>query len=47
MSLDRGEPFELVEIDLREAYESLGFITGDSVQDDILKEIFGRFCLGK
>ena len=47
MSLDRGEPFELVEIDLREASESLGFITGDSVQDDILKEIFGRFCLGK
>ena len=46
-SLEAGEPFELVEIDLRGAYESLGFITGDSVQDDILSEIFSRFCLGK
>ena len=45
--LDAGEPFELVEIDLRAAYESLGFITGDSVQDDIVNEIFSRFCLGK
>ena len=45
--LSAGEPFELVEIDLREAYEALGFITGDSVQDDIVNEIFSRFCLGK
>lgn len=40
-------PLELIEIDVREAYEELGFITGDSVQGDIINEIFSRFCLGK
>ena len=41
-----GAP-ELLEIDCRTAYESLGFITGDSVQDDVIDQIFSRFCLGK
>ena len=41
------EDLEFLEIDVRRAYEALGFITGDSVQDDIIKEIFSRFCLGK
>ncbi|MBP3815412.1 MAG: tRNA uridine-5-carboxymethylaminomethyl(34) synthesis GTPase MnmE [Firmicutes bacterium] len=40
-------PLEIVEIDVRSAYESLGLITGDSVQGDIIQEIFSRFCLGK
>ena len=42
-----GAALELIEIDVRNAYEQLGFITGDSVQDDIINEIFARFCLGK
>ena len=46
-SLRMGAPLELIEIDVRNAYEHLGFITGDSVQDDIIDEIFSRFCLGK
>ena len=41
------DPLELIEIDVREAYEQLGFITGDSVQDDVIEEVFKRFCLGK
>lgn len=41
------EPFELIEIDVRHTYESLGFIIGDAVQDDVLEEVFSRFCLGK
>ena len=40
-------PLEIIEIDVRSAYEELGFITGDSVQDDIIDQIFSRFCLGK
>ena len=44
---EAGEPLELVEIDVRSAYEELGFITGDSVQEDIIDQIFSRFCLGK
>lgn len=43
----RGEPPEILEIDLRTAYEELGFITGDSIQHDVLQEVFSRFCLGK
>ena len=46
-SLSMKAPLELIEIDIRSAYEHLGFITGDSVQDDIIDEIFSRFCLGK
>ncbi len=38
---------EIIEIDVREAYEELGFIIGDSVQDDVINEVFSRFCLGK
>ena len=40
-------PFELIEIDVASAYESLGFITGDSVREDVIDEVFSRFCLGK
>ena len=38
---------EFLEIDIRNVYEELGFITGDSVQDDVIDEVFSRFCLGK
>lgn len=40
--------FELVSVDLREALESLGGITGDAdLSEDILDAIFSSFCLGK
>ena len=42
-----GLPPEIIEIDIASAYEHLGFITGDSVQDDVINEVFSRFCLGK
>ncbi len=42
-----GEALELIEIDVRNAYESLGEIIGEEVKDDILEEVFNRFCLGK
>ena len=42
-----GQAFEFVEIDVSAAYENLGFITGDSVREDIIDEVFSRFCLGK
>lgn len=38
---------ELVSIDLREALSSLAHITGDVYAEDILEEIFSRFCIGK
>ena len=45
--INGGIPLEFLEIDIRNAYEELGFITGDSVQDDVIDEVFSRFCLGK
>ena len=43
----RHEPLEIIEIDVNNAYVSLGEITGEAVSDDILDEVFSRFCLGK
>ncbi len=44
---DISESFDIIEIDIRNAYDSLGEITGESVSDDIINEVFSRFCLGK
>lgn len=38
---------ELVAVDLREALDLLGQITGETTSDDILDLIFGQFCIGK
>ncbi|MBS7526529.1 tRNA uridine-5-carboxymethylaminomethyl(34) synthesis GTPase MnmE [Fusibacter paucivorans] len=40
-------PYDFIEVDVKEAIELLGFITGDSVSSDLMNEIFGQFCLGK
>ncbi len=42
-----GEALDFAESDLRSAWMALGEITGESVNDDIVDEIFSRFCLGK
>ena len=41
------EPLELIEIDISRCYECLGEIIGEEVNDDIINEVFSRFCLGK
>jgi tRNA modification GTPase len=41
------EPLELIEVDVRRGYELLGEIVGETVSDDIISEVFSRFCLGK
>ena len=40
-------PLDCVEIDLRNAWEDLGEISGDTVAEDILDKIFRDFCIGK
>lgn len=45
--LDRGVPGDLLAEDLRSALESLGSITGEISSDEVLGEIFGKFCVGK
>lgn len=38
---------EFIEVDVKKAYELLGEIIGETVSDDIINEVFARFCLGK
>lgn len=44
---EKKEALEFIEIDVNSCYESLGEIIGETVQDDIINEVFSRFCLGK
>ena len=45
--LDRHLPSDLLAEDLRAALASLGSITGEITTDEVLGEIFSRFCIGK
>lgn len=45
--LDRGLPSDLLAEDLRAALASLGSITGEITTDEVLGEIFSKFCIGK
>ena len=40
-------PYDCIVIDVRNAIDMLGEITGDTVHDEIINEIFSRFCIGK
>ena len=40
-------PVDLIQIDFTRAWDLLGEITGDSIQDELLTQLFSQFCLGK
>lgn len=46
-SMEDGMPEDFYSIDLMDAYASLGRITGEEVDDDLVEEIFSKFCMGK
>lgn len=46
-SIALGMPEDFFSIDLMSAYESLGRILGESVGEDLVNEIFSKFCMGK
>lgn len=46
-SIEEGLPEDFYSIDLMHAYEELGKIIGESVEDDLVNEIFSKFCMGK
>lgn len=46
-SVDAGMSEDFYSIDLMDAYTDLGLIIGESVEDDLVNEIFSKFCMGK
>ena len=46
-SINNNMPEDFYSIDLMDAYKSLGAIIGESVEDDLVNEIFSKFCMGK
>ena len=45
--IEAGMPVDLCQIDMTNAWDVLGEITGDSYQDELLDQLFSQFCLGK
>jgi tRNA modification GTPase len=46
-SYEGGMPLDCLTIDIKDAAEYLGQITGETVSDDVMESIFSRFCIGK
>ena len=46
-SLNNEAPIDLITVDLRNCYETLGEIIGATYKEDLLNELFSKFCLGK
>lgn len=46
-SIRSNMPEDFYSIDLMDAYERLGTILGEAVEDDLVNEIFSKFCMGK
>ncbi|HLQ75587.1 MAG TPA: tRNA uridine-5-carboxymethylaminomethyl(34) synthesis GTPase MnmE [Alloiococcus sp.] len=45
--IEMDMPVDLVQIDMTRAWDLLGEIIGDSVQDELITQLFSQFCLGK
>ena len=46
-TVNRGMPIDIIAVEIKQTLENLGNITGDNVSEDIINEIFSKFCLGK
>lgn len=46
-SIEDNMPEDFYSIDLMSAYKSLGLIIGEEIEDDLVEEIFSKFCMGK
>lgn len=46
-TVENQMPIDIVAVEIKQALEDLGSITGDNVSEDIIQSIFSKFCLGK
>ena len=47
MACQMSEPLDLIGIDVKESWDALGEITGETATEAIIEEIFSKFCVGK
>ena len=45
--INMSVPIDCIEVDLKDCWENLGEISGDTIGEDILDKIFSEFCIGK
>nr|WP_330392738.1 tRNA uridine-5-carboxymethylaminomethyl(34) synthesis GTPase MnmE [Asaccharospora irregularis] len=46
-AINQNKPFDFIEVDLKNIWDYLGYINGDTVTEDLLDSIFENFCIGK
>ena len=47
MGLQNNQPIDMIELDIKSIWEMLGTINGTTYEEELLDEMFSRFCLGK
>lgn len=47
IGLKNNQPIDMIEMDIKNIWEQLGLINGTTYEEELLDEIFSRFCLGK
>lgn len=47
VSLEDGMPLDVAAVDLSAALDALGEITGETMSEKVIDEVFARFCVGK
>lgn len=45
--IEQNAPIDIIELGLKEAWDTLGEVIGETYKDELLDELFSRFCLGK
>lgn len=45
--IEQRLPYDFIEVDFKNIWDYLGYINGDTVQEDLLDTIFSNFCIGK
>lgn len=46
-AIEQRMPYDFIEVDLKNIWDYLGYINGDTVREDLLDTIFANFCIGK